>query len=842
MDSNSTLFEKTAELEKELSSTLRKRSPNDKQVVQLRQSIRENYEKIIFSDIAFASSKDVDHLLWKSVYYKPIEEFRKIIRKYHSSAFLNPSTLVQQQQPSNDVNSGTTMTLEQQQQMEKSKEKLHKSCQSLQSFLEDGTLYYESLFKRLKAVYDTYRNSNNTRLAKYVLSSLHKNLISQGDMARYSELYKENNKKDYTRAKKLYLHALELIPNNGNPHNQLAVIATYQDDECEAIYRYFRSLAVSKPFSSAKENLRLLFEKNRTNYEAIVVESSMRKKQKKPNQRHHHHRVNSRNQQQQSNGGGSSSSEVIDPVKLQHRFLVAFIRLHGILFTRISMEKIPTIQQETLKDFESLFSRPTDQLEELMLKLSIMLIFTIENARRQPQPQFAVQPSAASSNTYFQHALAMSFDFFARLVLISAQHDLRYLNSISIFMKFMDQNKNLLQEDVATRFVQNFIEFLQVVSAKRADFRPSKGTSSQVQNAICLPEDVEISGFSYVEGFVTSIKTTKDRAEVAPDVALATRLDRLSGIVSNLLIDESVRIYYDYANHIYTMVNLGGVEDDRMSSEGSDEEQEEVEEPVEEEETVVQTIVHNAHINQQPKSHVASTTSNQFISFDAIDDDDLDDIADDELILTDDEDENNVAHTATKSSPQQKVIPSSIVQPFGVSTNTFTASQTTWQNPAPQPTQGNLMSQLLQPNVIPNQQTSPQPAHNYGFFGNQAFFNQMPHPDQIQPPALYPEGTVWSSVAPQYNPATTSVFAQNARVIERPFHHPYGQFGPQQHPMSAQQSGLGVPPTGAPTNGSTVIDAPFGWRAGYQPQPQQQQPQQQPQQARFTNVQNSFIP
>ena len=62
---------------------------------------------------------------------------------------------------------------------------------------------------------------------------------------------------------------MKIIPSNGNPHNQIAVLATYLEDEMEAIYRYYRSLTVSSPFLTAKENIRVLFEKNRKKYDLL---------------------------------------------------------------------------------------------------------------------------------------------------------------------------------------------------------------------------------------------------------------------------------------------------------------------------------------------------------------------------------------------------------------------------------------------------------------------------------------------------------------------------------------------------------------------------------------------
>lgn len=54
-----------------------------------------------------------------------------------------------------------------------------------------------------------------------------------------------------------------MLPSSGNPHNQLAVLATYTDAECVSVYRYCRSLMIENPFQTAHENLTLLFEKNK---------------------------------------------------------------------------------------------------------------------------------------------------------------------------------------------------------------------------------------------------------------------------------------------------------------------------------------------------------------------------------------------------------------------------------------------------------------------------------------------------------------------------------------------------------------------------------------------------
>jgi hypothetical protein len=87
-------------------------------------------------------------------------------------------------------------------------------------------------------------------------------------VARYHrDLYGHSAQKDWVKAAQYYEQALRLVPDNGNPHNQLAVLATYADSEFNAVYHYFMSLAVSHPFVTANENLTVLFEKNKQKVE-----------------------------------------------------------------------------------------------------------------------------------------------------------------------------------------------------------------------------------------------------------------------------------------------------------------------------------------------------------------------------------------------------------------------------------------------------------------------------------------------------------------------------------------------------------------------------------------------
>ncbi|XP_016184096.1 protein SMG7-like isoform X1 [Arachis ipaensis] len=82
-------------------------------------------------------------------------------------------------------------------------------------------------------------------------------------MLVYKGLYGEDDsvKQEFAAASSYYLQANSLWPSSGNPHHQLALLASYSEDELAAAYHYFRSLVVESRFSTARDNLIATFEK-----------------------------------------------------------------------------------------------------------------------------------------------------------------------------------------------------------------------------------------------------------------------------------------------------------------------------------------------------------------------------------------------------------------------------------------------------------------------------------------------------------------------------------------------------------------------------------------------------
>lgn len=95
--------------------------------------------------------------------------------------------------------------------------------------------------------------------------------------------------------------------------SQLAVLATYSDAECVAVYHYCRSILSLNPFSGGFENLSLLFAKNAIHMRTLMA-------QDKP-------KYNPLARGVGSTGKGKKTT--VPPLK---HFLTQFVHLHGQLF------------------------------------------------------------------------------------------------------------------------------------------------------------------------------------------------------------------------------------------------------------------------------------------------------------------------------------------------------------------------------------------------------------------------------------------------------------------------------------------------------------------------------
>eukprot|EP00736_Rhodelphis_marinus_P000520 Rmarinus@m.5416 len=129
-------------------------------------------------------------------------------------------------------------------------------------------------------------------------------MVVLGDLARYRVTH-ISEEKNWVDAEAYYCQALQLVPGVGRVHNQLALISMYEGNYVDSLFHFLRSLGTfsHKPFL-AKENMYSLLERVRL----MVADTTS-----------------------------------LSTKDISERFELHFVRAHGILITRISMETFDVV-------------------------------------------------------------------------------------------------------------------------------------------------------------------------------------------------------------------------------------------------------------------------------------------------------------------------------------------------------------------------------------------------------------------------------------------------------------------------------------------------------------------
>lgn len=379
------------ELETKFLASLSVRGALDPYVRNLCNNVRDLYESIILADHAFAEAHNVEQSLWH-LHYRQIEDFR------HRVSSNKGWSVARNGQASSSLSKESWTDLLQKEP----------ALAEFKNFLVEASGFYHELIPKLRArcglspdLLDGvhYHKSKSVEL-KRCQQSCYRCLVNLGDYARYKEFYVGNDPAsyDFSIAADFYRKAISHWPVDGQPHNQLAVLAVYVGDELLAVYHYFRSLAVEKPFPTTRENLTILFDKNRVKYEhlpAAAVETVLPLSKLTLRKASEGIRASRYRAQKPAKRGVTQKL----PGELINCFFVRFVRLNGLLFTKTSLEKFEEVFSGMLHDMEQLLELDDKNLELLLgsgscigigpeihgafgaLKLIVILICTVENVK-----------------------------------------------------------------------------------------------------------------------------------------------------------------------------------------------------------------------------------------------------------------------------------------------------------------------------------------------------------------------------------------------------------------------------------------------------------------------------
>ena len=163
-------------------------------------------------------------------------------------------------------------------------------------------------------------------------------------------------------AVKYYYRALRALPESGQPYNQLAVVASYQDSHLDAIYYYSRALLAVSPFGTAATNLKLVLDK---------VIALMKSKI-------------------EADGNADTSFKSIS----LKGCLLRFLYIHALLFMS-ALEAVPDQIVIFLNELDTCIGN-NHMTEALMLKLLTICLFSIHYKRPNETPSISVRSPAES--------------------------------------------------------------------------------------------------------------------------------------------------------------------------------------------------------------------------------------------------------------------------------------------------------------------------------------------------------------------------------------------------------------------------------------------------------------
>ncbi|KAK7304901.1 hypothetical protein VNO77_42795 [Canavalia gladiata] len=515
------LYEKNVELENKRRRSAQARVPSDPNAWQ---QMRENYEAIILEDHAFSEQHNIEYALWQ-LHYKRIEEFRA----YFSAA----------------LSSSTSANSSQGVKGPARPDRITKIRLQFKTFLSEATGFYHDLITKIRAKYGLplgYFEDSENRIVmekdgkksaemKKGLVSCHRCLIYLGDLARYKGMYGEGDSinREFTAASSYYLQAASLWPSSGNPHHQLALLASYSGDELVAIYRYFRSLAVDSPFTTARENLIVAFEKNRQSFSQLpgdakalaVKESSGRLTGKGRGKGETKLATRATGVDVSPKTEGASSMQ-----ETFKYFCTRFVRLNGILFTRTSLETftevlavVSTGLRELLssgQDEELNFGTDNPENALVIVRIVCILVFTVYNVNRESEGQTYAE--IVQRAVLLQNAFTAAFELMGYILERCAQlpdpSSSYLLPGILVFVEWLacypdlaagndvDENQAILRSKFWNHCISFLNELFSVGSMSIDDDEEetcfnnmSRYEEGETENRLALWEDFELRGF-----------------------------------------------------------------------------------------------------------------------------------------------------------------------------------------------------------------------------------------------------------------------------------------------------------------------------------------------------------
>ncbi|XP_051041932.1 nonsense-mediated mRNA decay factor SMG7 isoform X4 [Phodopus roborovskii] len=428
-----------------------------------RQALQDLYQKMLVTDLEYALDKKVEQDLW-------------------NHAFKNQITTLQGQ-AKNRANPNRSEVQA-----------------NLSLFLEAASGFYTQLLQELCTVFNvdlpcrvkssqlgiiSNKQTHTSAIVKPQSSSCsyicQHCLVHLGDIARY--------RNQTSQAESYYRHAAQLVPSNGQPYNQLAILASSKGDHLTTIFYYCRSIAVKFPFPAASTNLQKALSK--------ALESRDELKTK----------------------WGVSD------------FIKAFIKFHGHVYLSKSLEKLSPLREKLEEQFKRLLFQKAFNSQQLV-HVTVINLFQLHHLR-----DFSNETEQHSYSQDEQlcwtQLLALFMSFLGILCKCPLQNDSQEsynaypLPAVKVSMDWLRLRPRIFQETVVDEKQYIWPWLISLLNS----FHPHEDDLSST-NATPLPEEFELQGFLALRPSFRNLDFSKGHQGITGDKEGQQRRIRQQRLIS----------------------------------------------------------------------------------------------------------------------------------------------------------------------------------------------------------------------------------------------------------------------------------------------------------------------
>lgn len=428
-----------------------------------RQALQDLYQKMLVTDLEYALDKKVEQDLW-------------------NHAFKNQITTLQSQ-AKNRANPNRSEVQA-----------------NLSLFLEAASGFYTQLLQELCTVFNVDLPCRVKSSQLGIISNKQSGtgaivtpqpsscsyicqhcLVHLGDIARY--------RNQTSQAESYYRHAAQLVPSNGQPYNQLAILASSKGDHLTTIFYYCRSIAVKFPFPAASTNLQKALSKALESRDEVKTKWSV------------------------------------------SDFIRAFIKFHGHVYLSKSLDKLDALREKLEEQFQRLILQKAFSSQQLV-HITVINLFELHHLRDLTADSSEQSYSSEQQISWFQLlGLFMSFlGVMCSRALLNRNRGEEIMGecplpAIKVSLDWLKLRPSVFHEAAVDKRQYVWPWLVSILNS----FQPKEDDVS-CSSVTPLPEEFELQGFLALRPALRTLDFTKGHQGILVDrdgLPLHTRHQRL---------------------------------------------------------------------------------------------------------------------------------------------------------------------------------------------------------------------------------------------------------------------------------------------------------------------------